>query len=265
MFITAGLAAVVIIPVFILLFAFAWGFREGNHATEHLHLPDWDNFGRKAEILWWVIPVVIMSILSVVLWKTSHALDPYEAVSGTGDPLEVQVIALDWKWLFIYPSEGIATANQLTVPVGRPLHFVLTADAPMNSFWVPALGGQIMVMPGMTTQLWLRADTPGTYRGFSANLSGRGFSDMAFDVRALPPGEFEAWVMTTRRADAKPFDAAEYDALAKPSSLPAPLVFSPADTRIFGRVLDSYMMPGMSAQEPARAMDMHQMHDMHML
>src|SRR4029453_16472102 len=135
-----------------------------------------------------------------VAWVGSYDLDPPKAITSAVKPVRVQVVSLDWKWLFIYPEQGIATVNQLTIPVSPPIRFELTSSGVMNSFWVPQLGGQIYTMAGMTTRLHLQADNPGTYRGRSANYSGRGFADMYFDIDAVPAEKFAQWVDTTRNA-----------------------------------------------------------------
>ena len=172
MIITVLLCAIVVVPVFILLFYFAWKYRAGNTATHVDHSPDWDHDNWVAETIWWLVPAAIIAFLAVLAWQSSYALDPYKPLASAAPPLTVQVVALDWKWLFIYPEQGIASVNLVEFPADVPVRFELTADAPMNSFWVPSLGGQIMVMPGMQTQLNLMASRVGDYQGASANISG---------------------------------------------------------------------------------------------
>ncbi len=248
MFLVVAFASIVVIPVFIMLFLFAWAFREGSGHAERSWLPDLERYGSYPELIWWAIPGIIMIILSVVSWQTSHSLDPYEPLSGTGAPLEIQVVALDWKWLFIYPAEGIATLDQLEIPVGRPVHFTLTADAPMNSLWIPQLGGQVMVMPGMSSQLWLRADREGVFDGYSANLSGEGFARMHFKTTAIPASDFDAWVAGVRAGSAA-LTPERYRQLREPGVSASPLTFAPVFDGLFGGVVASFMMPGMAAQE----------------
>jgi cytochrome o ubiquinol oxidase subunit 2 len=175
---TTLLGVFVVIPVLVLLFGVAWKYREGN--TNARYTP---NVGgnRKLEILWWGIPAIIILVLSIVTWKSSHELDPYKELSGTKEHMMVQVISLQWKWLFIYPDLGIASINYLPFPDQTPMHFQITSDAPMNSFWIPNLGGQVYAMSGMSTELHLQADNPGIYRGSSANISGAGFAHMNFN------------------------------------------------------------------------------------
>ncbi len=155
---TILLATIVVVPVFILLGVFAWKYREGNNAK---YKPEADK-NSVLEVIWWGIPIIIIVVLSVVTWISSHSLDPYRAIQSDNKTLEVQVVALQWKWLFIYPEQGIATVNDLTIPVDTPVHFSLSADAPMSAFWVPDLGSQIYSMNGMTSQLHLIADREGT-------------------------------------------------------------------------------------------------------
>ena len=178
-----------------------------------------------------------MILLSGVIWIGAHQLDPRAPIPGGAKPLEVQVVSLDWKWLFIYPDQGIATVNQLVVPAGTPVRFRLTSATVMNSFFVPQLGSQIYTMPGMTTHLNLRADKPGDYAGLSANFSGDGFADMRFVVRAVSAADFAGWVAKTRAAG-KSLDMTGYAALAKPSEAVAPVVYSTVDAQLFKRIVD---------------------------
>ncbi len=181
---------IVVIPVFALLFFFAYWYRKGN--TKAKYAPDVEH-GRLEELVWWVIPLEIVLVLGALTWSSTHELDPRKALEG-GPPLQVQVVALDWKWLFIYPQQGIATVNYFFIPEDRPIQFSITADAPMNSFWIPALGGQIYAMTGMATRLNLVANEPGVYKGAGANYSGDGFAKMKFTAQAVPDAEFNEWV-----------------------------------------------------------------------
>jgi cytochrome o ubiquinol oxidase subunit 2 len=181
----------VIIPVIILTLAFAWWFRAGNRRARYR--PDWDYSGR-IELITWSIPALVILFLGGMAWISSHELDPPKPLESASSPLEVEVVSLDWRWLFIYPRERIATVNYLVVPTGVPVHFRLTSTSVMNSFFVPQLGSQIYTMPGMTTQLNLQADTPGAYSGISAQFSGPGFSDMQFTLHAESSDEFTTWV-----------------------------------------------------------------------
>jgi cytochrome o ubiquinol oxidase subunit 2 len=237
-----GLCAIVVIPTFFFLFFFAWRYRADGPAASLAHEPNWDHDNMGAELFWWLVPSAIILVLAVVAWNSSHALDPYKPLAP--DAIEIDAVSLDWKWLFIYPAQGAATVNELMLPAGRPVTFKLTSDAPMNSLWIPALAGQIMTMPGMVTQLNLLASTTGDFNGFSGNISGEGFADMAFQAHVLAPDAFAAWAAAT--ASSTPLDDAAYDALAQPSRGLAPAAYMLADPGLFDRIVDKYMMPGMS-------------------
>jgi cytochrome o ubiquinol oxidase subunit 2 len=237
---TVLLGMFVVIPVFVMTAVISWRYREGNKQAKYS--PDLDhNFW--AEALWWGLPTGIIAVLSVITWNSSHALDPHKPLNVAAKPLSVQVVALDWKWLFIYPEQNVASVNYLQLPVGRPVHFKITADAPMNSFWIPQLGGQIYAMPGMVTGLHLMAGKPGDYRGSSANLSGAGFAGMDFTARAGSEAEFNDWLVSARRSPAR-LDAAAYDALARPSQHNPVALYSSAEAGLYDRVVLKYLAPG---------------------
>lgn len=181
----------VIVPVIMLTLVFAWWFRAANRRATYR--PDWEYSGR-IELITWSIPALVITFLGGIAWISSHELDPPKPLESTKSPLEVEVVSLDWRWLFIYPRERIATVNYLVVPTGVPVHFRLTSSSVMNSFFIPQLGSQIYTMPGMTTQLNLQADQPGIYDGLSAQFSGPGFADMQFTVRAVSGDKFPSWV-----------------------------------------------------------------------
>lgn len=189
--ITVGLGIFVIVPVFILLFSVAWKYRAGNKKAKYE--PDLE--GNKAlEILWWGIPFLIIIVLAVITHISTHALDPYKSLNSNKTPVNVQVIALPWNWLFIYPDDGTATLNYMNIPEDTPINLSITSDAPMNSFWVPALAGQVYAMSGMTTKLHLMADTVGSYNGSTANISGEGYATMRFKVNSLTEAEYKTWL-----------------------------------------------------------------------
>jgi cytochrome o ubiquinol oxidase subunit II len=219
----------VVIPVIVLTIAFAWWFREDNIRARYL--PTWEYSGR-IEMIVWSIPTLIVIFLGGIAWISSHELDPPQAIEAAATPLNVEVVSLDWKWLFIYPEAGVASVNRLVVPVGRPVRFRLTSATVMNSFFVPELGSQIYTMPGMTTQLNLRADQAGTYKGFSAQFSGDGFSDMRFEVAALPADQFTDWIESTR-TQGRTLDATAYAALARPSKAVVPVTYAPVAEGLF--------------------------------
>jgi cytochrome o ubiquinol oxidase subunit 2 len=241
MLLTLLLSAVVVVPVFFLLFYFAWRYRASNPHAKGNHAPNWDHDSVLAEVVWWLVPAFIVLVLSSVAWRSSHELDPYRPLSAA-QPLTVEVVALDWKWLFIYPAQGVATVNELEFPAGVPVRFVLTADAPMNSFWIPKLGGQIMVMPGMQTQLSLMANAPGTFDGYSANISGDGFAGMAFAAKAVTQADFDAWVAAVQ-ASSTPLSRERYQSLRAPSAYVKPSTYAPVDLRLYTDIIDALMPP----------------------
>ncbi len=225
---------VVVVPVIVATLAFAWWYRSSN--TRAVRGEDRAYEGR-VEFVTWSIPALVVILLGGVIWIGSHQLDPRAPLSAAGEPLEVEVASLDWKWLFIYPKEGIAAVNQLVVPTGRPVRFRLTSATVMNSFFVPQLGSQIYTMPGMTTHLNLLAGKPGDYSGFSANFSGDGFADMRFTVKAVAADAFGAWVAKVRGSGSA-LDMAGYAALAKPSEAVPPKTYRSVDPRLFGHIVD---------------------------
>lgn len=242
-----ALSAIVVLPVFGLLFSFAWRYRESN--TRAKYTPELTG-SRRAETIWWLIPTLLILILSVVAWNSSHALDPSRPLASSIKPLEVQVISLQWKWLFLYPDQQVASLNQLYLPVNRPIDLTLTSDAPMNSFWLPQLGGQIYTMPGMSTQLHLMANKTGTYRGQSANISGQGFAAMHFTAQAMSDRAFSEWLQTAQLSPQQ-LNQAAYDQLAKPGTPSRPAVYSALSPGLYDRAVMKYMVPGRLATEAA--------------
>jgi cytochrome o ubiquinol oxidase subunit II len=222
----------VVIPVIVLTLAFAWWFRAGN--TRARYLPDWEYSGR-IEMIVWSIPALVIVFLGGIAWIGAHDLDPPHPIDSAAAPLDVDVVSLDWKWLFIYPNAGIASVNRLVVPVGTPVRFRLTSASVMNSFFVPQLGSQIYTMPGMTTRLNLEADQPGTYQGLSAQFSGDGFSDMRFELAAVSAEQYAAWLQTAL-AQGQILDPAAYQALARPSKAVAPVTFAPVAPGLFDAI-----------------------------
>jgi cytochrome o ubiquinol oxidase subunit 2 len=220
----------VIVPVIVLTLGFAWWFRASN--TKARYMPDWEYSG-PVELVVWSIPALVVVFLGGMAWISSHDLDPPKPLaSATARPLEIQVVSLDWKWLFIYPEQGIASVNRLTVPTGTPLHFNITSSGVMNSFFVPQLGSQIYAMAGMTTRLVLQADKAGTYTGRSVQFSGDGFSDMRFDVVALEPAAFDDWVKQAKAAGGT-LDPASYTTLAKPGTISQPSAYGTVAPGLF--------------------------------
>jgi cytochrome o ubiquinol oxidase subunit II len=234
----------VIVPVILLTLAFAWWFRAGNAWARRD--PEWAYSG-PIEVTVWAIPTLVVLFLGGIAWIGSHELDPARPVASAAPPLEVQVVSMDWKWLFIYPDLGVASVNRLVVPAGTPLRLHLTSASVMNSFFVPQLGSQIYTMAGMTTTLHLQADRPGTYAGLSAQFSGDGFSDMRFDTIAVAPAQFTQW-LATARSNTDTLDASHYAALARPGV--------PASAATFGRVAPGLFQTilATSARPPAPAL-----------
>jgi cytochrome o ubiquinol oxidase subunit 2 len=236
---TTLLGFVVVIPVFVMAIAIAWRYREGN--TKAKYTPN-KSTNRLAETIWWTIPIVLIAILSVVTWKSTYDLDPHKPLVSDTKPITVQVIALDWKWLFIYPEQNIATVNLVQFPVNTPVNFEITADAPMNSFWIPQLGGQIYAMAGMTTKLHLNATENGDYKGSSANISGEGFSGMKFTARATSKTDFDTWVKVVKKSQ-NDLSLTEYDLLAKQSKNNPEAFYASSTDGLYDTILMKYMMP----------------------
>lgn len=209
-----GIMLVVVVPVIVLTFCFAWWFRASNERAKYR--PDWAYSGQ-IELVVWAIPLMVVLLLAGVAWIGAHELDPHAKLQSAAKPLQVQVVSLDWKWLFIYPDEHVAAVNELVVPIGTPVEFLLTSATVMTAFFVPQLGSQIYTMPGMTTHLSLLADRVGDYPGLASHFSGSGFSDMRFVVHAVPAAQFAAWVARTH-TDMPALDTASYAELARASS-----------------------------------------------
>jgi cytochrome o ubiquinol oxidase subunit 2 len=237
----------IIVPTIAAIFAFAFWFRQSN--SRAVYRPDWAESGR-IELVVWSIPALTIMLLGGVAWIGSHQLDPAVPVEGTGSPVRIQVVSLDWKWLFIYPDQRIATVNTMTVPVGAPLHFELTSGSVMNVFFVPQLGSMIYTMNGMVTQLNLRADQEGTYQGLSAMLSGDGFSDMMFDVHVVSPLAFPGWAADTARGD-QVLNSDSYAKLARQSVEVSNTSYRLADPELFGKIATQEIPPGPGPESSA--------------
>jgi cytochrome o ubiquinol oxidase subunit II len=234
-----GIMLAIVIPTILATLGVAYWFRASNWRARYR--PDFKYSGR-LELLVWSIPAMTVFLLGGLAWVSSYDLDPPKPIASAAKPVRVQVVSLDWKWLFIYPEQGIATVNQLTIPVGTPVSFELTSSGVMNSFWVPQLGGQIYTMAGMTTRIQLQADHPGTYRGASANYSGDGFADMRFNVSAVPAEKFAQWVDAARSAGPV-LEAQAYANLAKPSKAVAPFTYRFVAPDLFNGILSSSLQP----------------------
>ena len=220
-------------PVLLLTPIVAWHYRLSN--KHNAFKPKWD-FSWTLEGFIWIPPIGIILGLAFVLWDYTHTLDPYRPIASDQPPLEIQAVGFDWKWLFIYPDRRVAAINQMTIPIGRPVHITLTSGSVMQSLLIPQLAGQIYAMAGMTTQLNLAASRPGVYRGRNTQYNGAGFQTQEFDVTALPPADYERWVSGVR-ASAPPLDQTAYAELFKRSSLPHPVVFSSVPEQLMQRIL----------------------------
>ncbi|MDE2403168.1 MAG: ubiquinol oxidase subunit II [Sphingomonadales bacterium] len=233
---------VIVVPTILLALWVAWRYRAGN--ANAVYLPHWSYSGR-IEAVTWSIPILTILFIGGVIWIGSYRLDPFRPLPGPA-PIEVQVVSLDWKWLFIYPGEGIATVNELVVPAGRPVHFSITSASVFNVFFVPRLGSMIYAMPGMVSQLHLQADRPVELFGQSSHFSGDGFSDMHFAVKSVDPAHYAAWLAAARRGPA--LDRPMYDALARQSGNLPVLAFGRVDPGLFHAVAMQQVPPAPGPQ-----------------
>jgi cytochrome o ubiquinol oxidase subunit 2 len=235
----------IVIPVIVATLAFAWWFRASNSRARYR--PDWEFSGR-IELVVWSIPALVVMFLGGLAWISSHDLDPARPLpAGKAPPLQVEVVSLDWKWLFIYPDQGVASVNELVVPVGAPVSFRLTSASVMTAFFIPQLGSMIYTMNGMVTQLNLRADRPGSYPGLASHFSGDGFSGMHFDTQAVSPAAFAAWVATAKSAGPV-LDSQTYVALSRQSQDVAPFTYRAATPGLFEQIATQQLPPGPGPQ-----------------
>ena len=228
------LMLVVVLPVFAMTAGFVWRYRASN--TKATYKPDWEH-SNQIELVVWLVPCLIIIALGAVTWTSTHRLDPYRNIESTTKPIEVEVVSLDWKWLFIYPDLKIASVNALALPVDVPVRFHLTSASVMNSFFIPRLGSQIYTMPGMETKLSLMATKPGVYEGISANYSGGGFSDMKFNATAMNAADFARWVQATRGAQ-NTLDLTSYRKLALPSEKEPVIAYGQIDPGLYHDILN---------------------------
>ncbi len=237
-----GLMLLVVIPVMFLTVYFAWRFRESN--VRATYAPTWTH-STAIEFVVWTVPCLIVSALAVMIWLTTHSLDPFQPLKSKVPPVRVEVVALNWKWLFIYPDYGVASVNHLAIPVDTPIEFRLTAESMMNSFFIPQLGSQIYAMAGMQTQLHLIANEPGTYAGLSSAFSGPGFSDMHFAVAASSQKEFAEWV-SKAKSSPQVLNAATYRSLVQPSIKNPVTSYATVDSGLFDTIANRFMSGKMS-------------------
>lgn len=258
------LMLLIIVPVMFLICLFAWRYRKSNTSAEYK--PDWDH-STKLELLIWGAPLLIIIVLGLITWIYTHLLDPYRPLSRIDEnrpvavgvkPLEVQVVAMDWKWMFIYPEQGIATVNELVTPIDVPVRFHMTSSSVMNAFYIPALAGMVYTMPSMETQLNAVMNKVGVYDGFSSNYSGAGFSDMKFKYHGVSQADFDAWVAKTR-AGGGTLTRAGYLDLDKPTIKHPIMRFGSVDKGLYDLVLNRCVAEGsvcMNAQMEQDAMRM---------
>jgi cytochrome o ubiquinol oxidase subunit 2 len=234
----------IVVPTILAILAFAWWFRASN--TKARYLPEWAYSGQ-IELVVWAIPALVVMLLGGVAWIGSHQLDPAQRIASQRTPLEIQVVSLDWKWLFIYPEQKIAAVNTLTVPVGTPVHFSLTSASVMSAFFVPQLGSMIYTMNGMTTRLNLQADVSGVFHGLSSHFNGDGFSDMNFEVHAVSDADFSSWVQSAGRSNAV-LDTNSYIDLTKQTIAVTPVLFRLGDSDLFQSIATQKIPPGPGPQ-----------------
>jgi len=258
--ISTALMLLIILPVMAMTVWFAWRYREKAQAKDHD--PDWDH-STTLELLIWSAPLLIIIALGAITWTSTHLLDPYRPIERIDherkvDPaakrLQVEVVAMDWKWLFIYPELGIATVNEMAAPVDQPIEFKITSSSIMNSFFVPALAGQIYAMPGMQTVLHAVANKPGNFEGFSANYSGAGFSNMRFRFHALDKAGFDQWVAKVKASGAS-LDRAAYVKLEQPSEKVPPIYFGSVEPHLFHAALNMCVQPGKKCMDAVMMTD----------
>lgn len=236
LFTALGLMLIVVIPVFVMAGVFAWRYRAGGKGE---YTPDWAYSG-VVDVIIWLVPACIVLALGVALWQATHRLDPYKPLGPMPEALEVEVVAQDWKWLFIYPDHEIASVNELVFPAGKPLSLKITSDTVMNSFFIPALGGQIFAMAGMQTRLNLLADAPGQFMGRNTQYSGDGFADQHFTAIAATDADFASWVTQVNNAD-ETLDTAAYRALAAPSIAHPVTYYSGVEDGLFDAIIAKYV------------------------
>jgi cytochrome o ubiquinol oxidase subunit 2 len=258
--ISTGLMLLIIVPVIGLTLLFAWKYRKAN--TKADYRPDWDH-STQLELVIWAAPLLIIIALGALTWISTHMLDPYRPLSRIDAsrgippdtrPLVVEVVALDWKWLFLYPDQGIATVNELAAPVDRPILFKITASSVMNSFFIPALAGQIYAMPGMETKLNAVINKPGEYEGFSANYSGAGFSGMRFKFHGLSAADFDKWVQGNRDSG-KQLGRADYLQLEKPSERDPVQRYAQVDASLYDAIVNRCVEAGKMCMKDMMAVD----------
>lgn len=237
MFDTMALMLIVVLPVIVMSFAFAYRYR--SSARRGRYHPDWHH-NTLLEVFWWGIPAIIVIILAVITWKKTHSLDPYKPLEISAPKTRIEVVALRWKWLFIYPDAHIATINDLFLPANTQVEFYITADAPMSSFHIPQLGGQIYAMAGMRTRLHLYSSHPGTYVGLNTHINGEGFSHMHFSTHVLPRAKFKKWIKDRQAAPSNPLTLDVYKHLYEPTIDAKVAYFNAVPDQLFTSIMQQY-------------------------
>ena len=232
-----GLMLIVVIPVIVMTLLFGWRYRRSNSLAKYT--PDWAH-SNVIEAVVWLVPCAIIAVLALLTWKTSHTLDPHKPLESDVAPIEIQAVALDWKWLFIYPEQGIASVNEVAFPVDTPVRFRVSSGSVMNAFFIPHLGSQIYAMAGMDNDVHLIANEIGSYPGRSTNYSGAGFSGMTFEAKVTTPADFDAWVETVRGAPQTLTYPEGYEALAEPSESNPVEYFSAISPSLYESILKSF-------------------------
>ncbi|MEJ2023553.1 MAG: ubiquinol oxidase subunit II [Deltaproteobacteria bacterium] len=235
-YIAIALMLIVVIPVFVMTIWFAWKYRASNNNATYR--PDWSYSG-KIDFFIWVIPLAIITALAILVWVETHRLNPYEPIASSMEPIHIQAVSLDWKWLFIYPDQGIASIDELVFPVNVPLSFRITSDTVMTSFFIPQLGSQIYAMAGMQTHLHLMANEPGVYRGQNQQFSGRGFSRMHFKAKAVSQKDFQNWIDQAKNSKSS-LDLARYEKIEKPGIGFPVRYFAPVKSNLFDHIIRKY-------------------------
>ena len=241
------LMLLIVIPTYIGIISTAWKYREDNPDPR---IERGSQKAKYSELFWWLLPTAIVILLATITWQSTHLIDPYRPIDSDKKPLNIQVVALQWKWLFIYPEQNIATVNYIEFPEKTPLHFTLTADAPMNSFWIPELGSQMYAMEGMQTQLHLMANETGDFPGRAAEISGKGFAGMTFTAKSRTEKDFEQWIETVKLSP-NALTQDEYNKLSSPSENTPEMSYNGTEKNLYGSIMMKFMPPTMPSQMDA--------------
>ena len=243
-YIATALMLIVVIPVFVMAAWFPIKYRENRKKDDYR--PNYDS-NNALETIWWGIPIFIIGIIAVITWFSTHELDPFKPLAPKDEQINIQVVSMQWKWLFIYPEERIVSVNKLVIPEDKPVSFQITSDAPMNSFWIPQLAGQIYSMNGMSTMLHIEGNEKGSYEGMSANISGEGFSDMRFVTDVVSPDDYDKWISQVRM-DNEVFGIEQYKQLSIPSVRNVQQQFVLTDEHLYHKVMAKYQEPEESSK-----------------